>query len=786
MLRVVKLEKIEDLLPFTKISKASEKIFVCPDPYTADSLRSSGFKVVTITKFISDELLRFYGEDELKKRRKDKSELLLHLATIYKAVTPNFKFESFMHAYNLFSELRSFTTSLEVLSDALEHFPHEVAQALQILWGVVNDLGLIDEHSAYSLLAESYREIDYLAVENREVYFWGFGHLNAGQIDLIQALGNQEDIFIPLPKQLVENSRVTDWIHWLKTASIIDAPVATKASKYKAKLCLYDDDHVFDGIRELKNEKKLNIILAERRPSLNILNAIPIRNIAFKADVNPFDGLSSATLLEVQQQAFALEKEIKTIELLDIIENFYSSEMSDEFLNVDFKKLKILHLLMSITSEWFELSSRNKVIKMEDYKLLVEVFNLRMPRTYFIPISQNPEHRVAGLEEIDRQYKKEGVTSILCVGRLFDGFSEGGESFSAQLTKILASIGHVKNPALDLALKKLKIKNYLQSSQTFLMIEKSVLEKSMPWKDLVQELELDFDFHPSEKREGNANDPLKKLIKNTIKLEKISATRLQTYIDCPRKYYFKYILNLSPYLNLETIVSASELGQIQHKILEIYFGDEINFQEKKHLNVCKKVWESFLKRNKTKISMVFYRRHFSEILRNTKNGIFFLTNLKRFDPSLKLKFEVQLSGEKNGFIDCLVFGEKIRGILDFKRGAGSIPSASDVKNMKKIQILFYANSEIIDWNFLGYINLTSIGKSLLYTDEALKDYISEHDRDFKIQPLISREQMESYNIFENKTIEKMARETLFSPDPAVKACDYCEVKNLCPKKGSLL
>ena len=58
-------------------------------------------------------------------------------------------------------------------------------------------------------------------------------------------------------------------------------------------------------------------------------------------------------------------------------------------------------------------------------------------------------------------------------------------------------------------------------------------------------------------------------------LKSISASKLQTYIDCPRKFYYQNVERVFPKLIFEQKLTPIDLGRIEHEVIEKYFEQKL-------------------------------------------------------------------------------------------------------------------------------------------------------------------------------------------------------------------
>src|SRR5262245_27971611 len=131
-------------------SNAGEIVFVTPSPSKADGLRTrlsanSQQDVITIAKFTSN-LVKELWKGEEAPQVKRKAELLLIFGILKNKYLPELGYEQFTQAYNLFSDLRSFTLNEDALTSVLDEQPEVIKKAVQLFWRLLEVTGYLDEH----------------------------------------------------------------------------------------------------------------------------------------------------------------------------------------------------------------------------------------------------------------------------------------------------------------------------------------------------------------------------------------------------------------------------------------------------------------------------------------------------------------------------------------------------------------------------------------------------------------------------------------------------------------
>ena len=197
---------------------------ICPNPSIADAMRTSvaryegelSFETLTINKFLQDLFIKFYPDQSVVR----KSELLKYLATVWKNVFPEERESYFHQAFNVFTDLRSFTLNPSLIEDILYHYDEVVARAIRFFWKVTESEGLIDEHQAYQNILNALSDPSFQDHEDlfeKGLILTGFTHLSGNQVELLKFIGKYTDVVIPIPTEVVRDSLRTDWVDWVKT-----------------------------------------------------------------------------------------------------------------------------------------------------------------------------------------------------------------------------------------------------------------------------------------------------------------------------------------------------------------------------------------------------------------------------------------------------------------------------------------------------------------------------------------------------------------------------------------
>ena len=224
------------------------------------------------------------------------------------------------------------------------------------------------------------------------------------------------------------------------------------------------------------------------------------------------------------------------------------------------------------------------------------------------------------------------------------------------------------------------------------------IELSMPVFKVEKVGRDDWEFPKSEKT-----------LKNLREM-KYHPTAIDTYINCPLKFYYRYVLHLEEWENIEEDIERSTIGIFIHKFLEEYYGQFLNTKVK----INKKDFMKTLTKNlnaefregggsiivKEIIKKTLERFIHYELERTKESDILIRGLEKKFMP-----VEFRVDGEKfkiKGSIDRV---EEIDGeyyIIDYKTGTIQKPNKDKLnppdaedresirKRIRSLQLPIYA------------------------------------------------------------------------------------------------
>lgn len=778
---ILKLQYVEE-------SNLENLIVVCPSPQKADGIRSHllglgiSADVVTISKFIKDCLATLEEVPTVSR----KSELLLKLSTIWRIKFPEVEYDIFTKAFNLYTELRGFSLNLELLEEVLQEEEESLATAIRFFWLISEELNLVDEHQAYGFLSEEIRSGEsptHELIDNKPIVFMGFKHLSGGQLDLLKAVGIRTQVTIPVHQQVFKSAESTTWLGWLevKDENIEEEITAKEIPVFRFKKGRFSEE----SYKELNAilSKGADLYLPSNNQDFQNLNILPVEDLFYKASVDPFKPILTSFVNELKTYCDFGNEIINDQDIEELIASFDELSIKKDFY---FRWLKVKSLFLRLLDEWKELSDANKELTFFDTEVFFEILDLDLPRNYLIPIfDKEPLNTINSLDSAELN----SAENIVLIGGSFLGPLKSGEAnFSEVQMESLTSLGPLRSSELDFVTKKVAFKELVAATNPTLFLEDKIEEVDIAWLELLDGYTLDDKkLSPHEVSKSNIIEDNTNRAENN--LEKVSSTALQAYIDCPQKYYYKYLEKIEVNPKIEEGLRPYQLGIIQHAVIGQYIeqkSDDLKELSAKALN-------KLLAKEGIQINPVQYQEALLEIIHYSQRGIDFVNTFEKMIGSGEREFEKPFSEVIDGIthrgdVDYFYGVSDGFAFVDFKRSQSGIPPVGEFKAFKKIQAWYYLNHIGEDKENLllfGYFNLSDPSKSLLYTP--IKEMVAEFKaQGIKVSHLNKIEELNSdYEKLEEETLISLTKEKEFSASPADKTvCSYCSVKYIC-ERGTL-
>ncbi|MAZ48293.1 MAG: hypothetical protein CME65_07000 [Halobacteriovoraceae bacterium] len=775
MLKYIQYQTSEDF--FEQYSHfVSSPLVICPNPQKADEARSRFERVgasldcLTISKFMQDQIGELLDEETLG-LRKNKSALTLFLGAIWKKLKGETNYMEFVQAFNIFTELRSYSVETSVIEGVLELYDDSLAEIIIVFQKVMTDLDIIDEHGAYNLLTQRIREGDLPVDHNlpEEVLLYGFETMTASQLDLLKILSTRTKIGLLIHEHLLETSTTMDWVGWLKT-DLVESVPALKREPSPVKAFEYSPGFL---AHSLPREHDV-VILGAKKNQYHYIQEIPYA-FQYKQSVDLFSHAFKTVWRELEEYTGPIER----------LKNYLIEKISEFSTSQKYFEIKVCLVILNKLSEWEEISDENQSLGHFDLKIIRDASELDLPRlNKFDP---NGEGVIRDLSQTEGLTQKKVA---LVIGSQYQRLKFSDHNYTDSIEAYLAAIGPLRRSDFEFNLYLAKLKELITLNQVDLFIEQGLLKSEKQWKRLLDH--FDFDAKPVTLNLKSKTSYYEPEVRVTP-LERVSSSRLQVYTDCPKKYYFSYIEKLEPRIHLKEHLDSMELGQIQHKIIEVYLSNYKEFDEAAYLKTLNETLESFLeKKNQVQIEGIMV-----ETRAYTQKIISALLEISK-DLQLKIEFErdFNFQGEKLqyiGSVDCFGTGTLLDLVLDFKRSGFSFSSQTNILEFEKNQLWFYL-SRLKDLGLIvgekpivfGYIDLSDLSNSLLFSnDKEVLSLVTGHlggSRTKVIEDLASY--LNDYRELEDNLLDELIAQKAFPPSPRdTKVCDFCFLNATCSRGG---
>ncbi len=747
-------------LDLLKKLQSNDSLVICPSPQIADNLRTQApeLEILTISKWTTDHL------KDLGLVRVRKSELMLKLAAIWRHYFKNESSSLFLQSFELFTELRSITLDLSLLSEFFKELDEDIVRSLLIFWTFIEQEQIIDEHHSYIKISEKNSE--------RSIIFVGFKHLSGIQIDMMKRLGESVDVLVTFPETVFGETLGSDWIRWIHSNEIVKEQKNNQIKELSLVVIPKGKANVITQ-KFLELNPHYDIVLASSRVDLSHYQEIQKEKAFFKSTEEIFSA-------EKKWLINYFKNQLLKNPLLDMTEigSILSELEAESIKKGEYKKLKILQLTKEALGLFSQLRLEVDLFLLEILEIII---GLNSPRVSLVSLKKEIESYLLNVNDLSFKNKNKPI-AFLATSSL-SGFRSNEKVLSEAMSKALYSIGPLKRAGLEFQLHKADVLAALEERTTVLLIEEQVLEVDLSWREILKSFELsqyDLGMNYAIK---NIKEYLKPQMQSGPFLQKrFSASKLQAFIDCPRKYYFSYIEKIENRPMERLSLGADELGQIEHKAIAQYFS-QISLSAESvdlvsHKKVCENVFNEYLSEGQLKLNESSRLNSLSEVLHYSLNGIIFLLDLIREKKAQKISFEVSLPKNAwaiEGSVDCLLTGVDSKvSVIDFKRSSGAMGSKADTVNLKKIQLWVYLlvlSSHSYDIDTFAYLNLSDLSDDkLIFRDQEAGLMITNH--------------LNHAQEFIEQTINEINMTVDFIDSPQqVKVCHFCPVKLFCLKGG---
>lgn len=798
IIQMLKVISYQDILGLTQVLKAEigleSALIVTPNPSKADSLRVKWshlgrLDAVTFSKFSSDLSKKLNPNEEKVAWRK--SRLLLQL-NAFKNVLPqgkNLSYSEFKTAYQIFSDLRAYVPAQDFPDEILENFDDDIALVAQLFHQAARSLDILDEHTGTQYLAEELRKPEALSLETRVIVFEGFSFLTPVQISLVESLGIRHKVLIPIPSLVLASAHPFDWVSIVKDSSDELLSVGVEVPQANLKIASYASGSLLITLKNkfAQSQEETQIVLSAKSLSPIIEQEVPTEYYQKKMAVDLLAEERDTIFSRLEKICLSERKLRNAMDLLVIIDEEVIKEKKSLTIETG-KTLAVYQLIRNACTAIPEVLA-NQEMNHFFFQLLREVTALDSPRNNLISFSLNKSHidllTIKDIHLLDAEKK-----ILFCIDSRYGKIQSDSRAFSPKLEKELAKLGPVRRPELEFLFLEASLRELWSHPQLEILVEEGILEHDLGWKKI---------FHGSYEQMQTINTPspatkpdfsffMSEEHQHSTAL--ISASRLQDFIDCPKKYHASRLAKITPLIKQISEVDVMNLGTLEHELIQIgwergekWWSDIKNLENQAKELIATKF--GFTNLNPIALAGAAYEASLYSL-----NGIEYLKMIcSQLDtPEVHFAVDIDKTTGRQGEIDCIIKTPSLDLILDFKRSKGQNPSLGQFRSaFSKIQLWFYLNSIELsptkDYG-VGYLFLKDIQESWIICSGAGKERLLEHFpkrvdewRDF-------HEQLKSYQDFETSVLLRWRAERAFLPNPSSsKICTFCDLSSICTKSS---
>jgi hypothetical protein len=772
---------------------------VTPFPAKADALRASWSHrpqtdVLTLSRFTADI---FEGLADKPAGPWRKSRLLLQLNAFRHALPQcrDLDFGSFKTAYQVFSDLRAYTDADEFPDELLATFDERISLLAQLFHQGTRSLGILDEHAATFELTARLRSPEGVVLANRPVIvFDGFTFVTPAQLSFMEALAIRHEVVVPLPHLVWQQSHALDWPKALEMSAHHTVHVQEeKKSVPVLRMRSHTKGSLGSALRLWRKDHKENvhIVLGTKSATENSLQEIPFADSFIKQAIDITSDARDA-LFNRWEQRLARTKGVLSGESLL---NWIEEEKKQIVAQKNLAALRELAVVCLVEKAIQDVPGCLAVQPLDYFllSLLREVIALDAPRNNLIPLlPTDSKVSVYSLKDF-HALPSDGVAA-LCIDGSLGPVKSDHRPFSPEMEKLLAKLGPVRRPELEFLFLRAELAELWPRQDLTLLIEDGLLKHDLGWKRIFEGFEFDAKVISHVRSQVDPNYSFFQAKASApLSSGKISASRLQDFLDCPRRYYADRIEKIVPRVEATLELEPMTLGTIEHGLVEWGWKQGANVWAKPGELEAKAMSLVDAHDKSKRLSSSLRAAAASEAAIYARNGLERLAALVRALPGTTFEFEAEIKVPgRTGFIDCLGSGGGVLLLLDFKRSKGKNPSLNAwEEDYPKIQLWFYLRA-LQEQGLLssdqrlgvGYLFFKDLDKSWIACDSSVATAIETVVPDWAQDWDDLEGALQRYGVFEDAARARLASETSFLPRPReAEVCDNCALRALCPQSG---
>ena len=275
-------------------------------------------------------------------------------------------------------------------------------------------------------------------------------------------------------------------------------------------------------------------------------------------------------------------------------------------------------------------------------------------------------------------------------------------------------------------------------------------------------------------------------------ITKLSVSKLNSYIKCPRKFFYTYVLNLAPAVDESKELEATTQGKMMHKAFELIVKENNEFNNIDVNSYAKRAYDEILQEEELDEN-IFTKLYFEKLKELIEKFIIYLNEENITNSKTEVEFylddNLKISDENDyfikGFIDRLDENEEIK-IVDYKSSKKDSVDKNkvlEIVDLKDLQLGLYTYYAKQKYNKEVRASLLTFNTKKEYTEFATLKMCDE------VKYSRGKPEFACYNeTYEKDMIEKIYKiknkilnGEFFYNDEDEKICEWCDYRLICKR-----
>jgi hypothetical protein len=767
MLNLIVFKQNNSLHEFYKSLSEERVQYITPSPLQADQLRAflPEYDIVTISYFLNN-ILSFKD-----KKLVSKSELLLELYFTLESNGFDAKGQYFFKIFEIVSELRSHTQDIRIIDECLPYIDENYRDLVVSLFNLFQTVDITDEVSIYTTH-------DYWKgfTQNR-IVLTGFEVFSPVQIDWLNEISKQNDVYLSIPENVYENRSGLEWVDWLNITEVVRTDTAAPSLKLIRPMIFRNND--LKPIIEkmvLDHDLKDILYIANNLPTASLIfQDLPERLYQFSIDYWKSEIQFIEDIIKND-----LEKRYTFKEIKDLLRKYLKENQLNK------KRVKVITGLYSKINQAAGLIGQKEEWRKTDLLFLINIVSMDLTRIFMSPVHDQDRPSIT-IHDLSN-YLSLNQSFVFIASKELNAFNmQTGGILGNDIYIILSKVGPIKTTNLLETFLTHKIAVLASKKKAIFLLEESLYESNYFWKKILAEQYEDQGFERVLVHQVEDRSKKFKRIYNSIQVSRKSYSGLQSYADCPRRFYHTQVEKNEIFTKIDYELLPFERGQLAHSFIESYISNYHNNSEKLlDRDFYKKELLSFLKENLgEKVRTMAFQEAYIELNQSCYQVVSDLCEFLRcLNGQYEIEFEkniIQNSNEVIGRADCIIEWEDGQLIIDFKRSESSVPNLKQIESFEKFQSWFYLSRIAKRGKAIGFKYYCLLSPSEGYQIGTLlkaENVLGERVKHYSSEEFGAK--LDAYKLFEQNLwlARKEDREFKAKPKSAM-ICRNCHLKFVC-------